>query len=198
LIARFGPRWFRSVGDPADPGTMLVTLSGALPIGMTEVPTGTTLFDLIRQRTDPHGLSAVLLGGYHGRWIPAETLDRIPLGQGSGPGVVHGLSVSECGVERTSAIVSYLAEQSAGQCGPCRNGLPRLAQHMSLLAHGQGNEGLLTEIDRIAGLVNGRCACHHPDGTARRLRSALQAFSGDIGWHCQGDSVTAARGGRSE
>jgi NADH:ubiquinone oxidoreductase subunit F (NADH-binding) len=197
LIARFGPRWFRAVGDPADPGTMLVTLSGALRTEVTEVPTGTTLLDLIRQRTDPGSLAAVLVGGYHGRWIPAEALDRVTLGRGSGTGIVHGLGASECGVERTAAFVGYLAEQSAGQCGPCRNGLPQLAELMSLLARGHGDEGLPAEIDRIAGLVDGRGACHHPDGTARLVRSALRTFSVDIGWHCEGHCLPAARGGRS-
>jgi len=174
-----------------------VTLSAALPVEVTEVPTGTTLLDLIRQHTDPDSLAAVLLGGYHGRWIPAEALHRVTLGRGSGTGIAHGLSASECGVERTAAIVGYLAEQSAGQCGPCRNGLPRLAELMSVLARGYGDEGVLAEIDRIAGLVDGRGACHHPDGAARLVRSALRAFSVDIGWHCDGHCVPAARGGRS-
>lgn len=197
LIARFGPRWFRSLGDPADPGTMLVTLSGALPHTVIEVPTGTPLLDLVRRRTDPRGVGAVLLGGYHGRWISEEDLGRVTLGRGSGTGIVHGLGAAECGVERTARIVGYLAEQSAGQCGPCRNGLPRLAQLMSVLASGHGDDGLLVEIHRIAGLVDGRGACHHPDGTARLVRSALQAFSVDIGWHCHGQCVTASRPGRS-
>jgi formate dehydrogenase len=34
LIARYGSDWFRSVGDPQEPGTMLVTLSGALDHGI--------------------------------------------------------------------------------------------------------------------------------------------------------------------
>lgn len=44
LIARYGPAWFRSVGDSSQPGTMLVTLSGARERRLVvEVPTGSAL-----------------------------------------------------------------------------------------------------------------------------------------------------------
>jgi NADH:ubiquinone oxidoreductase, NADH-binding (51 kD) subunit len=40
LIARYGSRWFRSLGDPSEPGTMLVTLTGGPTTpSVLEVPT---------------------------------------------------------------------------------------------------------------------------------------------------------------
>ena len=54
LDARFGADWFRSVGDPKAPGTMLVTRSGALrEPGVVEVPTGTTLPALLGGGREP-------------------------------------------------------------------------------------------------------------------------------------------------
>ena len=43
------PSWFRSVGDPSEPGTMLVTLTGGSrdALAVLEVPTGTQLTDLV-------------------------------------------------------------------------------------------------------------------------------------------------------
>lgn len=188
LIARYGPRWFRGVGDPADPGTMLVTLSGSIVGGVIEAPTGTGLTELIGHsgRTDPRGLTAVLLGGYHGRWIAAPDLHGVRLGRGSGTGIVHALGAHECGLIRTAEIVTYLATQSAGQCGPCRNGLPHLAQLTRAVADGHREDGLVSEISRITGLVDGRGSCHHPDGTARLVRSALWVFRVDIDNHRRG------------
>ena len=194
LIARFGPRWFRSIGEPDDPGTMLVTLSGALhQRGVVEVPTGTMLPSLIEQSggTDPRTVSAILVGGYHGSWLSPSAfagtrLSRTGLksfGAAPGAGIVHALGSGECGLARTAEIVRYLADQSARQCGPCLNGLPRLADLVEQLAHGRVNDSLVQEVRRTARMVDGRGSCRHPDGTARMVRSALRAFAVDIDLH---------------
>lgn len=196
LIARYGAAWFRSVGDRDEPGTMLVTLSGAVDNqGVLEVPTGTPLTDII----DPRGLSAVLVGGYHGSWLLADTfadarLSRSglkELGASPGAGIIHALGRTECGLARTAEIVGYLADESARQCGPCRNGLPRLAELVDELAYGRANDAVAKEIRRIIRLVDGRGSCRHPDGSARMIRSALRAFAADIELHHH-DRCTAA------
>ncbi|MDT5243293.1 MAG: hypothetical protein QOD36_669, partial [Mycobacterium sp.] len=72
LIARYGSRWFRSLGDASEPGTMLVTLTGGpATSSVLEVPTGTPLTDFVEHLgvTDARALRAVLVGGYHGSWI---------------------------------------------------------------------------------------------------------------------------------
>ena len=194
LIARFGSQWFRSVGDEGDPGTMLVTYSGALhKHGVVEVPTGTLLTGLLEHAggTDPRTLSAVLVGGYHGSWLTASAfagtrLSRAglkSLGASPGAGIIHALGLTECGLAHTAEIARYLAEQSARQCGPCLNGLPRIAELLNELAHGRATDQLVKEARRVTGLVDGRGSCRHPDGTARMIRSALHVFAEEIGLH---------------
>jgi NADH:ubiquinone oxidoreductase subunit F (NADH-binding) len=203
LIARFGAPWFQSVGDPAEPGTMLITLSGAVqPAGVIEAPTGTALPDLLDQTGTswPDGVQAVLVGGYHGSWLSATDLAGARLsrrglaafGATPGAGIVHILGPDECGLARTATIAGYLAAESARQCGPCRNGLPELARLFDALAYGRADDQTLRDIRRINRLVAGRGSCRHPDGTARMLASALGAFSADIELHRRG-SCTAAR-----
>jgi NADH:ubiquinone oxidoreductase subunit F (NADH-binding) len=200
LIARHGAGWFRSIGDPEEPGTMLVTLSGTLDgEGVVEVPTGTPVAELL----DTRGVSAVLVGGYHGSWLAAEALagTRLSrpglksLGASPGAGIVHALGVTECGLVRTAEIAGYLANESARQCGPCRNGLPRLAELLEELAYGRANDQLVKEIRRITRLVDGRGSCRHPDGTARMIRSALGAFAADVELH-RARRCTGAAGAR--
>ena len=74
LIARYGPEWFRDVGHPDTPGTTLVTVSGAVRApGVYEVVTGLPLGDLLDTAGgSPVPLSALLLGGFFGGWLPAE------------------------------------------------------------------------------------------------------------------------------
>lgn len=202
LIARYGAGWFRSVGDVDDPGTMLVTLSGSFEHhGVVEVPTGTLLTDLMTHHagTDPRAVSAVLVGGYHGTWLTADTFDGTrlsrtglkDLGASPGAGILHALGHTECGLARTAEIVGYLADESARQCGPCKKGLPRLAELVDELAYGRASDRLVKEIRRITRLVDARGACRHPDGTARLVRSALRAFATDIESHHHGRCTAA-------
>jgi NADH:ubiquinone oxidoreductase subunit F (NADH-binding) len=194
LIARYGPRWFRSVGDPSEPGTMLVTLTGGPATGtVLELPTGTRLGDVVGHLGVPD-VRAVLLGGYHGSWIPrakiaGARLSRAGLahlGASPGAGIIHALAANQCGLARTADILGYLAGQSARQCGPCLNGLPQLARLFDDLAYSSVDDDLVDDIRRMIGLVDGRGACRHPDGTARLARSALDAFADDVLCHRHG------------
>jgi len=69
LIARFGPSWFRQVGLPDDPGTMLATISGAVARpGVYEIALGTPIGDLLAVGQGRPDVTAVLVGGYFGTW----------------------------------------------------------------------------------------------------------------------------------
>ncbi|KAF0968308.1 NADH-ubiquinone oxidoreductase-F iron-sulfur binding region domain-containing protein [Gordonia sp. YY1] len=195
-IARRGPDWFREVGTPDEPGTMLITLTGTnRNPEVREVPIGVPLYSVLNPVAgEPGRFRAVLVGGYHGTWhgtdqLSGQTLSRwslSTLGASPGAGVIHTLDSGSCGVSATARIVEYLARESAGQCGPCLNGLPRLAESMAILARGRCGADVITDIRRFAGLVDGRGACHHPDGTARLVRSALTTFARDVEFHLRG------------
>lgn len=184
LIARYGADWFRSAGTPAQPGSVLCTVhTPGHEVRVVEAPFGMPLHRLLPL----HGTSAVLVGGYHGTWIPGAvaaetTLDATTMGAG----VLAALPTDRCGLAETARVLRYLALQSAGQCGPCLNGLPRIAAAFATLAT-PGPQGTdRTDIARWSGLVEGRGACHHPDGTVRLVRSALTTFATELDVHASG------------
>jgi len=82
--------------------------------------------------------------------------------------------------------VRYLALESAGQCGPCFNGLPRIAGALAELASPWPRPEIITDVRRWCGLVEGRGACRHPDGTVRLVRSALEVFASELDQHILG------------
>jgi NADH:ubiquinone oxidoreductase subunit F (NADH-binding) len=199
LAARRGPAWFRELGTPQESGTFLSTVSGGVVHpGVYEFGYGVPLGELLDAAGGPSApLQAVLIGGYHGSWVPWPAVANTPVsraglapfGASPGAGVIAALPASTCGLRQTSSILAYLAEQGAGQCGPCLNGLPRLAEtfeQMVGLPGSPGAPGALAEVQRMCGLVEGRGACHHPDGTVRLARSALQTFASDIAAHRAG------------
>ena len=202
LIARFGPAWFRSVGTPDEPGTRLVTVSGAVALpGVYEVPGGTTLGHVLSSAGGVSGpVQAVLVGGYHGGWVPNSpgdahlTMTRAslaPYEAAPGAGVVMALAGSVCGLRAGADIAAYLSGQGARQCGPCRNGLPALASTLHELAYGRPSPGLVGEVERVSALVANRGACHHPAGTVRVVRSTLRTFRAEVSHHLHGRCTAA-------
>ncbi|EIV91476.1 NADH:ubiquinone oxidoreductase, NADH-binding (51 kD) subunit [Frankia sp. QA3] len=211
MIARWGSAWFRAVGTADEPGTLLVTVTGAVAApGVVEVPYGTALGDLVGSRggaVEPVG--ALRIGGYAGIWLPVAAGPAVPMsreglapwGATPGPGIVSVLPARACGLAETARLVTYLAAQNAGQCGPCVSGLPQLARSVAAMARvagqdtapdGENPAQAASRALRLAALVSGRGACHHPDGAARIAHSALRTFAADIRAHTQGHCLGSA------
>ena len=185
LLSSLGADRFAGVGSPEEPGTTLLTLIGDVPRpGVVEVPTGLPLAALLPdQDIRPR---PVLVGGYHGSWVgdvrglsitrPAFKAAGLPLNAG----VIARLSNETCALGEVAAVSSWLAAQSAGQCGPCFFGLPYVAQDVHQLLGGIDSGARLER--RVAHLP-GRGACAHPDGSAMFVRTALAALGDEIDAH---------------
>lgn len=197
LIARYGAGWFREHGELDDPGTFLATVAGdADRPGVYELARGTDLADLL-DCAGGGSPQAVLIGGYHGNWVAGPDLASVRLsrdglarfGARVGAGVVIPLTADRCGLLRSATVLRYLADQSAGQCGPCINGLPALASAFAQIAR----PGRADEVARLAALVTGRGACTHPDGTARFALNSLETFADEVELHRRGRCREGAR-----
>jgi NADH:ubiquinone oxidoreductase subunit F (NADH-binding) len=160
--------------------------------GVYEIELGTRLGELIMLAGGPaEDLQALLVGGYFGTWLPVEVAWPVRMTQASlravggalGAGVVIALPDSSCGLAETARVLRYLAEQGAGQCGPCLMGLPALASTLTDLAFHGGRGKAADAVAALIPLIEGRGACRHPDGATQLVRSAMRAFSADAGWH---------------
>jgi NADH:ubiquinone oxidoreductase subunit F (NADH-binding) len=168
LIARHGPAWFRTAG------TRLVTVSGAVARpGVVELPAAATVRDAVAAAGGASGRPrAILVGGYFGRWLAADEAARL---RPPGAGAVVVLPQDACGLYETARVARYLAAESAGQCGPCVNGLTAIAHDLTELLRGHDVPRLARRLDVIAG----RGACRHPDGAVELVRSGLRLFGCD-------------------
>jgi len=173
---------------------MLVTVAGAVrePC-VLEIAIGTPVGQVLDLAGGPAApLQALLLGGYFGAWVDAAKAVGRPfsaaglagLGAEPGAGLIAALPAGACGLAETARVVRYLASESAGQCGPCRFGLPAVAGELERIAGGRtAGLGLLR---KWLGQVDGRGGCAHPSGAVRLARSALRTFSAELSQHAAG------------
>ncbi|WP_424887522.1 NADH-ubiquinone oxidoreductase-F iron-sulfur binding region domain-containing protein [Streptomyces sp. XH2] len=191
LAARLGAEGYAATGAPGEPGTLLLTVSGAVPEPqVVEVPGGVPLAYVLKVCGAAPALQGVLTGGCHGAWLDTATAARARVSHGGladrggalGVGAVLALPADTCPLGETVRAAHWLAAQSAGQCGPCRSGVPALAGALADVVAGAG-QGALERVREAAGAVRGRGACGHPDGAARFVLSALSAFTDDLAAH---------------
>jgi len=194
LIARGGTRAFRARGLPDDPGTCLVTVSGAVAHpGVVEIDRGTPLRDIVARAAPTRDIGAMLVGGYGGSWVgpehygtPYASVSLRAIGASAGVGMIAALGSPACGLVETARVARYAALQSSGQCGPCVFGLPAMAEDLTRLSQGQADPHLMSRLLRRLGEVQGRGACRHPDGAVALVRSALAVFASDVVGHLGG------------
>jgi NADH:ubiquinone oxidoreductase subunit F (NADH-binding) len=198
VLLRLGPQRYGDTGSLAEPGSTLLSLGGAVSrSGVVEVPLGIPLGVLL-EASHAAPAQAVVVGGYHGSWLPADPELRLSragvtqAGGSFGAGVVLVLDHDTCGLGELLGVTDWLAAESAKQCGPCVFGLPALARDIRAIWSGD-RKGLAQGL-RHADLVDGRGACRHPDGAARFVRSGLNALSDDIAAHLRGGCGRPVRG----
>ena len=195
LIARYGADWFRETGTPDEPGSVLATIGGAVRIpGVIEAPLGSEISELFARcggLTEP--LQAYLIGGYFGRWVAASDQLQLsnaslaPVGAGLGARTIVALGEDTCGVCETARVVSYMAGQSAEQCGPCVFGLRTLAGRLATIARAE--PGAAEAYGHLAGLhrqIARRGACAHPDGVLAFTASSTHVFASEFAAHLAG------------
>ena len=204
LIARHGAEWFRGLGPSDEPGSALVTLSGAVRApGVYEIEYGSRLDSLVRAAggvREP--VRALLLGGYAGTWVDGVGAGALrlssgelrPLGASLGAGIIVALPRSACPVAEVTRVAGWMSDQSAMQCGPCVNGLASIADALADLSEGRARHSAFSDIRRWSELVVGRGACAHPDGAAAFVISALRVFAADFEDHARHGPCDACTG----
>jgi NADH-quinone oxidoreductase subunit F len=186
-ILLMGGEAFAQLGVPGFTGTKLFCLSGhiARP-GVYEAPGGTTLRALLEMAggvANGRDLQAILMGGAAGMFVPLEHLDQplipsalTPLGLTIGSGAVIVFDDTVDMWEVTRLIAEFFAEESCGQCVPCRVGTKRQVEilHRFTMGHGRpDDEQLLQEIGAAMGDAS---ICGLGQTAAWAVLSALKVF----------------------
>jgi NADH:ubiquinone oxidoreductase subunit F (NADH-binding) len=190
VLASIGVRDYRSVGIGAEPGTVLLTVTGSARYpAIVEIPSGAPLIHLL----DLCGANAgdgVLVGGYHGAWLGRATATAAEVSRESmaaaggvlGAGIIMPLGRRTCPLGECAAVARQLAADAA-RCTPCRPGLAEIAAALTALAAGRDGPAALRALRGAGRHVRDRSACHHLGGMARFAASALDVFAREVAEH---------------
>ena len=141
-ILERGPEWFASQGRHGRQGLRSYSVSGRVKEpGVKLAPAGITLRELIDEycggMAEGHALYAYLPGGASGGILPARLAD-VPLdfdtlqphGCFIGSAAVIVLSQHDKARDAALNMMRFFADESCGQCTPCRVGTVKAAQLM--------------------------------------------------------------------
>jgi formate dehydrogenase beta subunit len=150
-----GPEWFSTAGRNGRKGWRSFSVSGRVKEpGVKLTPAGITVRELIDEycggMQDGHRFTAYLPGGASGGILPAN-LDHIPLDFGTleqfgaliGSAAVVVLSDKDDVRAAALNLMRFFADESCGQCTPCRVGTEKM---QSLMEQPVWDEGLMTEL----------------------------------------------------
>ena len=192
FILRNGAERFAGIGTERQGGTRLFCVSGhvARP-GVYEATVSVSLRNLIEDAAGGvrggKRLKAVIPGGISAKILTAEEIDVAMdfdslMGAGSmaGSGGVIVMDETTCMVAALDAASRFFADESCGQCSPCREGTGWIHRIVRRIVGGQGRLQDLDDLLAIAGDMEGVTICVFADAAAWPVQSYITKFRGEF------------------
>jgi [NiFe] hydrogenase diaphorase moiety large subunit len=180
VLAR-GASWFHNLGVTGSAGLKLMSVSGdcGRP-GVYEFPLGIAVRELL-EVVDGADAKAVQIGGASGQCVPATEFDR----RISFRDIPTGGSVIVLGQERdmlhmVENFLEFFAEESCGQCTPCRFGNEKLLEGVRLLRAGNCSMAYLKELCSLGETMQISSKCGLGQSSPNAFLSVVKHFSNEI------------------
>jgi len=189
LILAYGAAAFSKIGVEGSTGPKLYSVSGHVNSpGVYEFPMGVSVKDLIEAAGGVQGqLKAVQIGGTAGPIYDAESLsmqldyDAMQTAGGtlgSGAVVVMNSKTNMAGVLDVS--MRFFAEESCGQCFPCRYGTRQLNYMAQRIAAGTGRQSYLSLMQDTGEVMQATSFCPFGQSVSTPLNSLLKHFGDEV------------------
>ena len=183
-ILEKGPSWFAGMGTRKAPGAWLFSVSGDCKRpGIYEYPFGTSLRQILTD-VGADSPKAVQVGGASGTCVPPAQFDRTMT-----PGdLATGGSIIVFGPGQDMFAVAenfqhFFADESCGQCIPCRVGNQRLLEAIARMrADGLDMESERT-VRQLAQTMTVASKCGLGQMSPRAFLSILNNFAGELPGH---------------
>lgn len=197
VLLEKGGEWFSALGTGRSGGSKIFSISGHVnKPGNYEVGLGTPFKDLLMMAggvRDGKRLKAVIPGGSSAPVLPADIAMGLQMdyesiskaGSMLGAGSIIVMDETTCMVRVLARLAHFYADESCGQCTPCREGTGWLSRVVKRIEKGQGVEQDLVLLDQVAANMQGRTICALADAAAMPVRSFIKHFRDEFEYHIQ-------------
>ena len=188
VILEKGGKWHLEIGKPNNGGCKIFSVSGHVnKPGNYEIPLGTPFSDLLNLSggvKNGKKISAVIPGGSSSPILPADIMMNLTMDYDSiskagsmlGSGAVIVMDENTCMVKALARIGHFYADESCGQCTPCREGTTWLYKILNRILHGKGKLSDIDLLDSVAFNICGRTICALGDAAAMPVQSFVKHF----------------------
>ena len=188
FVLRNGADRFAEIGSDTQGGTRLFCVSGhVVRPGVYEASVGVTLRELIEEYAggvrDGKKLKAVIPGGISAKILRADEIDvgmdfdsLRGAGTMAGSGGVIVMDETTSMIEALESAARFFADESCGQCSPCREGTGWVHRIVDRITEGQGRIEDLDDLLAIAGDMEGKTICVFADAAAWPVQSYIMKF----------------------
>ena len=205
-ILNNGAAAFAQIGDTAQPGTVLVQISGSVANpGVLEVPTGTPLSEIVAAAGGTASgatIKALLVGGPTGGFIPANLFGGTPysgeglksVGAHVGSGAMLALDSAVAIPELATMLTRWCADEACGKTIPCRIGTRRLAEIGQRFVDGLAGPADAERLQKLAADVSDSALCAHEALAPNPLLTGVRYFDSEFGPAVAAPSATPTSG----
>ena len=187
FILRNGAEHFAGIGTEQQGGTRLFCVCGhVVRPGVYEEPVSITLRELIEKAggvRDGNRLKAVIPGGISAKILTADEIDVAmdfdslkAAGTMAGSGGVIVMDETTSIIHALDSAARFFADESCGQCSPCREGTGWVHRILRRIVDGKGSLQDLDDLLAIAGDMEGNTICVFADAAAWPVQSYITKF----------------------
>ncbi|HOF19777.1 MAG TPA: NADH-ubiquinone oxidoreductase-F iron-sulfur binding region domain-containing protein [Bacteroidales bacterium] len=182
MVIKHGPESYSQLGTKDSRGSKVFSISGDTPTpGIFELELGMTVQAFVNEFGDGD-TKAVQVGGASGFCVPRKRFEDTIIGF---EGVPTGGSMKLFNSSRSmyNVLHNYLdffAEESCGQCTPCRVGCQQLLKGVQKVKKGEVKSTYLTELIKLADTMKVASKCGLGQSVGNAFKTIVENFREEI------------------
>ncbi|MEA1873452.1 MAG: NADH-ubiquinone oxidoreductase-F iron-sulfur binding region domain-containing protein [Bacteroidota bacterium] len=182
MINRYGADKFKELGTKDSRGSKVFSISGDTPkAGIYELEMGLLVSDFVKEFGDGD-TKAVQIGGAGGTCVPRKKFDDFIIGY---EGVPTGGSMMLFNSSRSMYNVlhdylEFFAEESCGQCTPCRVGCQQLLKGIEAVKRGEKPPSYLNNLKSLAASMKIASKCGLGQSVSNPFTTIIENFREEV------------------